>query len=86
MATNFLRVTVGETGRWPCWRHDKIHGQLTETGGRVATQDAMDLLGQVSQEVTQWSVLYGMSTGQVSVAMGRQYEDVHTSHLKRAGD
>jgi len=86
LATNFLQVTADETGGWPCWRYDEIHRQLTETGGRVAAQDAMDLLGQVSQEMTQWSVLYGMSTGQVDVVMGRQYEDVHTFQLKRAAD
>jgi hypothetical protein len=46
-------------------------------------QDAIDLLGDVAQESTQWSIVYGISTGDVHVAMGLNYDDVHTFHLDR---
>jgi hypothetical protein len=50
----------------------------------MTAQDAMDLLAAVSQEGTQWSVVYGMSSGDVSVAMERGYDTSHTLHLSLA--
>ena len=86
LATNHLRVIADETGHSGCWRYDKIHQRLTETGGQLTTQDAIDLLAEVSQGVTQWSIVYGMSTGDVNVTMGRQYDNLHTFHLSLAGE
>ena len=50
----------------------------------MSMQDAIDLLAEVSQEETQWSIVYGMSTGDVNVTMGRQYDNLHTFHLNLA--
>jgi len=86
LATNFLRASVGESAEGECWRYDKISQRLTEAEGQLAAQDAMDLLADVSQEGTQWSVVYGMSTGDVSVTMGRQYDTLHAFHLTFAGE
>lgn len=38
----------------------------------------MSLLQDVSQPNTQWSIVYGMTTGSVTVAMGEKYDRVHT--------
>jgi len=89
LATNFLRASAGESAEGPvlskvegrCWRYDRIGQWLTEARGQLTTQDATDLLAKVSQEGTQWSVVYGMSTGDINVAMGRQYDNVHILHL-----
>jgi hypothetical protein len=81
LATNFLRASAGESTDGECWRYDKISQRLTEAEGQLTVQDAMDLLADVSQEGTQWSVVYGMSTGDVNVTMGRQYETMHTFPL-----
>jgi hypothetical protein len=81
LATNFLRAAAGESAEGECWRYDRISQQLTEARGQVDPHEAMDLLGKVSQASTQWSIVYGMSSGQVSVAMGRDYDDVHTLAL-----
>lgn len=86
LATNHLRTTADETGPSGCWRHDRIRQRLTEAQGQITRQDAMDLLAEVSQEETQWSIVYGISTGDVSVAMGRQYDILHTLHLSLAGE
>jgi len=86
LATNHLRAIANETGPSGCWRYDKIYQRLTETGGQLTTQEAIDLLAEVSQEETQWSVVYGMSTGDVNVTMGRQYDSLHTFHLSLAGE
>jgi hypothetical protein len=45
----------------------------------------MDLLSRVSQGSTQWSVVYGMSDGGMSVVMGREYQSVHRFDLQFPG-
>jgi hypothetical protein len=85
-ATNFLRAAAGESAAGSCWRYDRISHRLAEAEGQIATPDAIDLLRAVSQEGTQWSVVYGMSTGDVNVIMGRRYDDVHTFHLGQADE
>ncbi len=77
LATNFLRASADASAEGECWRYDRISQRLIEVQGRMTTQDAVDLLAEVSQENTQWSVVYGMSTGDVTVTMGRQYDNLH---------
>ncbi len=81
LATNFLRASVSDPAG-QCWRYDKIDQRLTEAQGRLSAQDAADLLASVSQVVTQWSVVYEMRTGEITVTMGKQYaKPPHTFHL-----
>lgn len=77
VGTNFLRSAAGESAEGYCWRYDEIGRQLSETGGRLSAQGATDLLNAVSQDGTQWSIVYGISSGEISVTMGRAYEHVH---------
>jgi hypothetical protein len=80
LATNHPRATTSDHGG--CWRYAALDTQLTETEGRLSPQEAMDLLEVVSQRgSTQWSIVYGFSTGDVYVAMGEAYNTVHTLHL-----
>ena len=81
LATNFLRAQADESGSFTCSRYDRISQALTQAEGQVNTQDAMDLLSQVAQSHTQWSVVYEMSSGDVNVVMGREYDDVHTFNM-----
>ncbi len=84
LATNFLRSAVGENAQGKCWRYDTVFSRLTQAEGRLTGQAASTLLSDVSQESTQWSVVYEMSTGDVEVSMGRRYSNVHTFHLDSA--
>jgi hypothetical protein len=77
LATNFLRASVGESAQDQCWRYDRISDELSRTEGRLSAGGAMGLLAQVAQENTQWSVAYGMSTGEVQVVMGQKYKSPH---------
>ncbi len=86
LATNFLRASAGESAAGQCWRYDRLGQRLAKAEGHVGMQDAVELLAQVSQESTQWSVVYGMSTGDVTVTMGRRCDDPHTFHLSLAGE
>lgn len=84
-ATNFLCSAV-ESASGNCWRYDRIQQILSEAEGQLVPRTAMDLLSQVAQENTQWSVVYGMNTGDVEVVMDRQYGDVHAFHLPIQGE
>jgi hypothetical protein len=99
LATNFLRASAGASAEGPalsevegpalsevegaCWRYDRISQRLTEAQGRMTAQDAVGLLAEVSQESTQWSVVYGMSSGDIHVTMGREYDGVHILQQRR---
>jgi hypothetical protein len=85
-ATNFLRASAGDSAGGRCWRYDRIDQVLTEAQGRFSPQAAFDLLEDVSQGTTQWSVVYGMTSGDIEVVMGREYTDLHTFHLTMADE
>ncbi|MEW5717863.1 MAG: C45 family peptidase [Chloroflexota bacterium] len=80
-ATNFLRRSVDDA-QGKCWRYDTLAQRLTASAGRVSGQDALKLLQDVSQKETQWSIVYGMNTGKITVTMGRNYANTHTFDLK----
>jgi len=87
LATNHLRVIADETGHSGCQRYDRIYRRLTGTEGQLTTQEAIDLLAKVSQHGgTQWSIVYGMSSDDVNVTMGRQYDNLHAFQLSLAGE
>jgi hypothetical protein len=82
LATNHLCTTT--SGHGGCWRYTALDIRLTETEGCLSPQEAMDYLEVVSQlGYTQWSIVYGFSTGDVYVAMGEDYDTVHTFRLDR---
>ena len=85
VATNFLlSSTHGNTDGW-CWRYDLISRRLYGLEGRISSKKALHLLEDVSQDHTQWSVLYNMTTGDLQIVMGRDYSGtIHTFHLEQA--
>lgn len=85
-ATNFIRAAAGETALGQCWRYDRIHQRLSRDRGRVKVDQAMDLLAAVAQDSTQWSIVYGMGSGDINVVMGRKYDAVQTFHMRLAGE
>ncbi|MGD8474195.1 MAG: MBL fold metallo-hydrolase [Anaerolineae bacterium] len=81
LATNFITASVPTPSEAGCWRYDLIEETLREAVGDLDPGGAMELLEQVSQDNTQWSVVYGMSTGTIQVSMGRQYDSSHAFEL-----
>jgi predicted choloylglycine hydrolase len=73
-ATNFLVASTNGNPAGQCPRYDRIQGRMDEAQGLLTSADAFDLLGEVSQDNTQWSVVYNMKSGAVQIVMGRQYE------------
>ena len=80
---DFIRANAGERPERLCWRFASISARLSKAGGALTMDGAMALLQEVSQPNTQWSIVYGMATGQIDVVMNRQYGAVHKSFLAR---
>jgi hypothetical protein len=86
LATNHLRVTAQGDGG--CDRYAKIRQKLTNVDGKITFPEAAQLLSDVSQAgeyPTQWSVIYGISTGNIEVVMGRDYSQHHDFQIPLAG-
>jgi hypothetical protein len=81
-ATNFLVSSTDNSPQNHCWRYDRINQRLASSQGRLSAQSAIDLLSQVSQGNTQWSVVYSLQNKQISVVMGRDYENNHVFDLR----
>jgi Linear amide C-N hydrolases, choloylglycine hydrolase family len=82
VATNFvLSGQSSESARSQCDRFAAAYGTLEQAQGQVSQAEAMALLEVVSQSTTMWSVVYDMQGGQVAVAMGRNYAQVHYFEL-----
>ena len=79
VSTNFL---FSETSKPDCWRYDKAAKSLGDSQGGKSADEAMSLLQSTSQDSTMWSVVYNLTTGEIRLAMGKDYEHVHTFGLK----
>jgi choloylglycine hydrolase len=75
--TNFTISAISGKPEGQCWRYDTLIQQLENKEGRLTSLEAMNLLSDVSQENTQWSVVYALSTLSVNISMGRDYNDIH---------
>ena len=79
MATNHMRcLAQGDGG---CWRYHILSAELTESSGELTEASAMQLLSDVQQEYTQWSSVYDMTSGDVRIAIGRDYTTSYGFHL-----
>ena len=81
LATNFLVTAAQDDPTGRCWRYDTIEQGLSQAGGQINEPQALDLLAAVAQESTQWSVVYNLSSHEVRVVMGQQYQTVHLFQL-----
>jgi hypothetical protein len=79
VSTNFL---LSERQQPDCWRYRKATKTLAETQGKASPNEVMDLLRATSQDHTVWSVVYNLSSGEIRLAMGRDYSKVYTFKLK----
>jgi hypothetical protein len=81
-ATNFLLAEAGENPHGWCDRYDRITQQLSGDD-TLSTQEALALLKSVSQNSTQWSLVYDYSHRTVQAVMGRHYDTVHSFSLDK---
>jgi hypothetical protein len=85
VSTNFVISTERPEGaNSPCWRYDAVYETLEQAGGRISQEEAMALLEDVSQSGgshTMWSVVYGMTAGDIQVVVGGKYAEVYEFKL-----
>ena len=81
LATNHYRCNASGDGGCP--RYHTLAERLTETNGRLDEKGAMQLLADVAQDGTQWSVVYNMTDGGVSVVIGQDDKMVYPFQLGR---
>ncbi len=79
LATNHLRcIARGDGG---CSRYHTLAEALSASGGQLDLATAMQLLSTVDQEITQWSAVYNMSSGDIGIVIGRAYDQIFSFHL-----
>ena len=72
LATNHLRcIAEGDGG---CRRYAALSERLAMANGLLDEASALDLLARVAQPTTQWSAVYNMSRGELSLALGTDFE------------
>jgi len=77
VATNFVLWRCLESGRGvPCFRYETAYQTLEQTQGRMSHEEAMTLLDKISGNAI-WSLVYDMVNGEIDIAMGRNYNQVH---------
>lgn len=82
-ATNFLLTGLDESrGGAICRRYRLASDRLAASQGVIEPDQAMEILAQTSQESTVWSVVYHLDSGQILVAVGRDYQEPHTFTIK----
>jgi len=82
VSTNYL---FSEEVQPDCWRYNKASDMLGKAQGTLARDEPMGLLEKVKQNSTVWSIVYGLDTGHVRVAMGKDYDQVHRFQLEMNG-
>jgi hypothetical protein len=83
-ATNFLVAATNDSPAGVCWRYDLIAERLNKNGGQMTAIEGLNLLADVSQPGTQWSIVYDMTSGEVQVIMGKNYAGkVHVLKFNR---
>ncbi len=79
LATNHLRcIAEGDGG---CWRYRTISERLTAVNGQLDPQSAMQLLSDVKQSSTQWSSVYNMTNGDITMAIAKHYDTFYSFHM-----
>jgi predicted choloylglycine hydrolase len=87
VSTNFvISQEQPEGADSSCWRYNQAYETLAEAKGKISSTDAMTLLENVSQDSTMWSVVYGMTTGDIQIAAGRKYGEVKEFELEMKSD
>lgn len=78
VSTNFL---FSETAQPSCWRYNIASKSLEGSQGAKSADEAMSLLKSTSLDNTVWSVVYNLTTGRISLALGKDYDKVHDFKL-----
>ena len=86
IATNFYMASV-PAGRTPNdRRYNVLMRALEADQAPLETAEALAMLGEVAQTSTQWSVVYGLKSGEVHITLDRDYTAVYSFALPMAAE
>ncbi|WP_327356942.1 C45 family peptidase [Streptomyces sp. NBC_01304] len=80
-AVNFIMTGSDRAEQQADDRYRTLGARLTATDGALSTPGALQLLEDVAQQHTRWSVVYGLKTGKVSLVTGQHWRTVHEFEL-----
>jgi hypothetical protein len=87
VSTNFIiSAEQPEGATSSCRRYNSAYHRLEDNQGLLTGAQALDLLAETSQAgdyPTIWSAVYNLTSGEISLVMDRNYEQVYTFQLKR---
>lgn len=66
-----------------CWRYRTAWNFLKQKNGMLTQDETMELLHEVSQSNTVWSILYNTTTLDIRVVMDRKYNQVYNFSLQQ---
>ncbi len=79
LATNHLRCIA--EGNGGCLRYQTISERLSMLNGKLDIKGAFQLLSDVNQGNTQWSSVYNMTRGDITIAIDTDFETLYPFHL-----
>jgi predicted choloylglycine hydrolase len=83
VSTNFLIcVDKPKDAKTQCWRYNTAYKVLSDVRGSMSQDEAMSLAKRTAQGHTVWSIVYNMTTGEIRLAMGRNYDRIHKFRLR----
>jgi len=85
VSTNFIIQGTRAPEFVSCVRYNRAYQSLKNKGGKISKEYAMGVLNQVQQDITRWSTVYCMNTGEISIAVGNKYDVVRKFNLKMNG-
>lgn len=81
IATNFTIYNTGHKQRMYDYRYAKAYQRLESKNGDISQEEAMEILKEISQENTMWSVVYNLTSGDILVTPGRKYNKIYKYNL-----
>ncbi len=83
ISTNFsFSLEQPQGANSSCPRYNRAYETLAQANGKLTAGQAMTLLQQVSQPITQWSITYNLTQGTIQLAMDRNYQQVRAFALR----
>ncbi len=77
VTTNFVIYSWDDPYNAGCWRYQIAWNTLQNASGVLSDTEVMDLLQAVSVSTTRWSSIFNLNNGQLKIALGRDYENIH---------
>jgi predicted choloylglycine hydrolase len=77
VCTNFIIFGSNAPQMTSCWRYNTAYAYLKKVGGSTDETQAMNVLSSVSQSITMWSAVYSMSSFDMKISAGREYDKVY---------